>query len=45
MGASKTERKKGRTKFKFSHFYEYYMNKVGKLKLPNHVKKYMEENQ
>lgn len=44
MGAKK-DGKKGRTRYSFCKWYEYYINKLGKYKLPNHVKKYEEENQ
>lgn len=36
MGAKKN-RKKGVTRYTFCHWWEYYLNKLGKLKLPNHV--------
>ena len=39
MGAKK-ELKKGIRKHQFCHWIEYYMNKLGKLKLPNHVKNF-----
>ena len=32
-------KKKGFRNYKFCHWHEYYLNKLGKLKLPNHVKK------
>jgi len=38
MGAKK-QGKKGRTRYSFCHFYEYYLNKLGKFKQPNHVVK------
>lgn len=38
MGAKK-QGKKGGYRHKFCHWFEYYMNKLGKLKEPNHVKK------
>ena len=37
MNGAKKNGKKGRSKYKACHFYEYYLNKLGKLKLPNHV--------
>ncbi len=38
MGAKK-QGKKGNRKYQFCHWWEWYMNKLGKLKQPAHVKK------
>lgn len=43
MGAKK-QGKKSNHPYSFDKWYDYYQNKLGKFKLPNHVIKYEKEN-
>jgi hypothetical protein len=42
MARAKKLGKKGRSRYTFCHWYEYYLYRLGKLKLPNYVRKYDE---